>query len=116
MSAALAPPVTFGVEPALSGGHAVAQAPEQLDLPLPSATQIYSARPEAPVRYVPTEPLPAPIVRALLVPEAGWLAGGGALPAGELELDLCELPPHAARRSEAPTTVGMRNLFNESIA
>jgi hypothetical protein len=69
MSAALAPPATFGIEPAVSGGHVFAQAPEQLDLSLLSATQMYSARPEAPVRYVPAEPLAVLIVSAPLEPD-----------------------------------------------
>jgi hypothetical protein len=38
--AAWTPSATCGIEPAVSGGHAFAQAPEQLDLPLLSATQI----------------------------------------------------------------------------
>ena len=42
--------MAFGMELAVSGGQALAHAPEQLDLPLPSAAQMYGARPEAPVR------------------------------------------------------------------
>jgi len=34
----------------VTGGHTLAQAPEQLDLPPLSATHRYSARPEVPVR------------------------------------------------------------------
>jgi hypothetical protein len=40
----------------ISGGHALAHAPEQLDLPLLSPSHRYSARPEAPLRYVPSAP------------------------------------------------------------
>lgn len=88
MSAAVTPPVTFGIELAVSGGHTFAQDPAQLDLPLGSATQMYSARPEAPVRYLPAETLAVPIVSAPLELEVGWLADGEVLAAGELELDL----------------------------
>jgi hypothetical protein len=50
ISAALAPLAAFGVELAVSGGQVLAQAPEQFDRPLVSATQTYTARPDAPVR------------------------------------------------------------------
>jgi hypothetical protein len=39
-SAAIAPPDALGAALVINGGHAVAQAPSQLDLPLLSATQI----------------------------------------------------------------------------
>jgi hypothetical protein len=65
---------------------------------------------------VPTEPLPVPIVGAALELEAGWLAVGEAPADVELEPGFCELPPHAASRTETPTAAGMRSLLNESIA
>jgi hypothetical protein len=46
----MALPEAFGVPFAITGGHVVAHAPEQADFPPLSATQRYSARPEAPVR------------------------------------------------------------------
>ena len=49
-SAAIAPPDAIGGPFVSSGGHTPAQAAEQLDLPLLSATHRYSARPEAPLR------------------------------------------------------------------
>jgi hypothetical protein len=63
---------------------------------------------------VPIEPLAVPIVSPpLLEEDADWLAGGEVLAADELEL--CELLPHAATSSDAPTATGMRNLLNETM-
>jgi hypothetical protein len=117
-SAALAPPVAFGVELAVKGGQALAHAPAQLVLPLLSATQMYSARPEAPVRYVPTDAFAVPITSAPLELEGeDWLAYGDAPAAVDgLEAELYELPPHAASSSEAATAAEMKILLKESIA
>ena len=54
---ALTEPEATGLPLVVSGGQALAQAPEQLDMPLASATHRYSARPPAPVRNVPCGPL-----------------------------------------------------------
>jgi len=97
----------------VSGGQTWAHEPEQLDFPLLSAVHVYSARPDAPVRWVPTEALAVPIVSALDV-EAAWLAVDGALAVREPAVAVFELLPHAANRSDAPTAAaGIRNLFNE---
>lgn len=101
-----APPAAVGAEVVVSGGQAVAQAPEQLDLPLASATQMYSARPDAPVRYVPRDPFAvpmaaAPVAAVLDPPEAYPLEAGEGAAADELGLEL-ELPPHAATTSVTP--------------
>ena len=53
----MTPPDTEGVADAITGGQTLAHAPEQLDWPPESATQRYSARPFAPTRYVPADPL-----------------------------------------------------------
>jgi hypothetical protein len=94
-SAAIAAPEAVGVEVVINGGQALAQAPEQLDLPLLSATQMYRARPEAPVRYVPIEPFAV----LTAVPVAAVLGDGDVLAAALVaELELLLLP-HAATTS-----------------
>src|SRR5947209_3084156 len=56
-----------------------------------SAIQMYTARPPAPVRYVPLEPLTVLILMAL-IGALVWLDGCDGLPAAGLELDV--LLPH----------------------
>jgi hypothetical protein len=90
----------------VNGGHTLAQAPAQLDLLPLSATQRYSARPEASVRKVPAEPLAVPTAApfddgvedavAEGEDEADWAAA-------VLELEL-ELLPQAARSNATPAT------------
>jgi len=74
----------------------LAHAPEQLDLPVTSATHMYSARPEGPVRYMPADPFAAPTD----TPPAEMPAAGVELAAGaadvRLGLELELLLPHAA--------------------
>jgi hypothetical protein len=91
----------------VTGGHALAQAPEQLDFPLVSATHRYSARPDVPVRYVPSAlfavPIETPVAGAAALDDADEVAAG-ALEAAELAAVLeLELLPHAATASATPT-------------
>ena len=51
----LALPEAVTVPLAMTGGQAPAHAPEQADLPLVSATQRYTARPEPSVRMLPAD-------------------------------------------------------------
>jgi hypothetical protein len=86
----------------VSGGQTFAHAPEQTDLLPVSATQRYSARPDAPVRYVPSLPLAVLIVRPDEPPELDAGAGfAGVWLALVLELALL---PHAATTSDVATT------------
>jgi hypothetical protein len=96
------PPEAVGVALAITGGQALAHAPEQLDVPFLSATHRYSARPELPTRYVPSGPFTAPIERLAAgaldaAPEACEELAAGAL---GLEDEL--LLPHAATHTATP--------------
>lgn len=97
------PPEALGVALLISGGHALAHAPEQLDFPLLSATHRYSARPDAPVRYVPSDPFAVPIETLegdAVDPYGDELAAGALAP----ELALPLLLPQAATNNATPTT------------
>ena len=55
-SDATTPDPADGVDAANTGGHAFAHAPEHTDLSPVSATHKYTARPEGPIKYVPSDP------------------------------------------------------------
>jgi hypothetical protein len=81
---------------AITGGHAPAQAPEQLDLFMPSAAHRYTERPES-VRNVPPDPECDAITVSLVFEDAE------CEPAG-CEPDVCDTAlPHAAASSPAAT-------------
>jgi hypothetical protein len=99
----------------------LAQAPEQLDMPLESATHRYSARPPAPVKNVPSEPLvvlmavpfaAAGVVVALL------LVAVEPAPAADVAVVDDELEPHAATNTLIPisaATAPIRYLMLRSL-
>ncbi len=112
-SAAIAPPDATGVPFATTGGHTWAQEPEQLDCPLLSAAHRYSARPDAPTRYVPCAPFTAliaiPVAAAAVEVLEDVLVAAGLAP--ELEL----LLPHAASSSATPTRVPAPTARNFAV-
>lgn len=111
-SAAFRPAEATGVAFVISGGQALAQAPEQLDLPLLSATHRYTARPEAPVRYVPSAPF-AVLIETALAETLEPVEDVVGVAAAELEVELELLLPHAATSNDTPTSAAaalVRNL------
>src|SRR5205085_7083397 len=103
-SDAFAPLEAVGVALVVSGGHAVAHAPEQLDLLPESATQMYRARPLEPVRYVPSEFFAVLMDTAVAVVLAPLeYAEPLAAPEFAFELELLLLEPHAATMIATPT-------------
>src|ERR1700722_3718113 len=106
----LTEPVPTGLPLVVSGGHALAQAPEQLDMPFESATHRYNARPPAPVRNVPSLPLvtltAAPLDAAgVAVALVLAVALEPAAPEPVVAAVLAEpLEPHAATSTLTPTS------------
>ena len=108
------PPDPVGAPLLVSGGHAWAQAPEQLDVPWLSATHRYRARPEPSVRYVPFEPW----VTLTTAPEDAAFeavddADEAAAADDAVDVDVLPLLPHpaainaTARTAMAATTTGI---------
>jgi hypothetical protein len=101
------PPEPVGAALVVSGGHAWAQAPEQLDMPLRSATHRYRARPELSTRYVPL----APCVTLTTAPEAARFdaveeADEAAAAADDaVDVDVLLLPQPAAISATATTAM-----------
>jgi len=94
------PPDPVGLPVVVSGGQAWAHAPEQLDLPLASATHRYSARPEPLVRNVPVEPwvtlTTAPEAATFVAVEEADEVAEAAGAADAVEVGLLLLLPHPA--------------------
>jgi hypothetical protein len=83
-------------------------------LPPLSASQIYSARPDAPVRYVPADPFAVPTTTAVAAgAELVLVEDDETAAAGELATELEPLLPHAVTTNATPTnaaTPPTRNL------
>jgi hypothetical protein len=81
MSLALALPAAVGVPVVVTGGHAPAQAPLQLDMSPVSFTHRYTALPEPLVKTVPAEDFA--VVMTVPPPDVAAPALGEEAPAGE---------------------------------
>jgi hypothetical protein len=106
-SLAIAPPEAVGVPVVVTGGHAPAHAPVQVEVSPVSLTHRYTARPEPSVRNVPADDDAVVMTVApdapVLAPAAPLLLAGGAA-AGELLAAAVLLALlHAATSSTAPT-------------
>ncbi len=115
-SAACTVPEATGAAFVITGGHALAHAPSQLDFPSLSATHRYNARPVGPVKYLPF----APVAALIATPEADALdalevVDGFAAAELTVDVELLELP-QAATHNAAPTATAAATLLARNFA
>ena len=117
MSLALALPLAVTVPVAVTGGQALAHAPEQADMFLPSFTHRYTARPDLSVRNAPVEPavvlMTVPVVDALPLDE---FAAGSAPAADPVVLELLHAAASSAAATGTPIFTGMGIRVSNELA